>query len=252
MDSYGDEFAYAYDLLWSAYARSAAPSIYAFYAQTPAGQAGQPVLDLCCGTGQLALYLLERGVHVTGLDISDAMLSYAREHTRAYIESGQARFVQGDATDFKLDKPCGFAVSTYNALNHFESEDALRRCFRCVYNALLDGSYFVFDMKTRLGLNNWNHLSVQDAGKTLVVSRGVHDGISNHAATKLVTFIRQHDGRYVRIDETLKNTIFDMNAVKTALLETGWREVAFALLSDLQNPITTPEQHDRVFIVARK
>jgi SAM-dependent methyltransferase len=252
MDSYGDEFAYAYDLLWSAYARSVSPAVYAFYMQTPAGQAVQPILDLCCGTGQLALYLLERGCRVTGLDISEPMLGYAREHTRAYIETGQARFVQGDATDFRLDERFGFVISTYNALNHLESDAALRKCFRCVHDALLDGGGFAFDMKTRLGLSHWNHLSVQDAGKTLVVSRGLHDGISQQAATKLTTFIQQDDGRYVRIDETLRNTIYDMDAVKTALLDTGWQNITFALPSDLGKPIDTPETHDRVFIVAWK
>jgi SAM-dependent methyltransferase len=252
MTLYGDEFAYAYDLLWSTFARSIAPQIYAMYAGTRHAEAGYPVLDLCCGTGQLALYLLERGLRVTGLDLSESMLGYARAHTSAYVESGKARFVRGDAADFKLDGPFGLVVSTYNSLNHFKDDDEMRRCFGCVFDALLDGGTFAFDLKTRLGLSNWNHLSVQDAGKTLIVSRGMYDGISDHAATKLVTFIQQEDGRYVRVDEMLHNTIFDMSAVQAALMDTGWREVSFALPGDLQTPIVNPEAYDRVFVLARK
>ena len=40
-------------------------------------QPGQRALDLCCGTGDLALGLARRGVQVAGLDVSDRMLAVA-------------------------------------------------------------------------------------------------------------------------------------------------------------------------------
>ncbi|MFV1958337.1 MAG: corrinoid protein-associated methyltransferase CpaM [Planctomycetota bacterium] len=40
--------------------------------------AGDTVLEIGCGTGTLAAMLLERGAHVVGIDISDAMLAVAR------------------------------------------------------------------------------------------------------------------------------------------------------------------------------
>ena len=39
--------------------------------------AGQRALDLCCGTGDLALALARRGAHVAGLDFSEPMLDVA-------------------------------------------------------------------------------------------------------------------------------------------------------------------------------
>jgi demethylmenaquinone methyltransferase / 2-methoxy-6-polyprenyl-1,4-benzoquinol methylase len=41
-------------------------------------ESGQRALDLCCGTGDLALALARRGVRVTGLDFSVEMLEAAR------------------------------------------------------------------------------------------------------------------------------------------------------------------------------
>ena len=66
-------------------------------------QPGQRALDLCCGTGDLALGLARRGVIVTGLDFSKRMLEQAAR--RASLISGQGpqparrapRFVCGDA-----------------------------------------------------------------------------------------------------------------------------------------------------------
>jgi SAM-dependent methyltransferase len=42
-------------------------------------QAGNHVLELGCGTGEDALYLAKRGVHVTATDVSEGMLNVARE-----------------------------------------------------------------------------------------------------------------------------------------------------------------------------
>src|SRR3712207_3593292 len=55
---------------------------------------GARILDLCCGTGQLAAMLLEKGYQVTGMDGSRALLDYACANAPG------AEFVQGDARDF--------------------------------------------------------------------------------------------------------------------------------------------------------
>jgi demethylmenaquinone methyltransferase/2-methoxy-6-polyprenyl-1,4-benzoquinol methylase len=45
-------------------------------------EAGQRVLDLGCGTGALAVLLARKGVQVTGVDISPAMLDQAAQRAR--------------------------------------------------------------------------------------------------------------------------------------------------------------------------
>lgn len=40
---------------------------------------GDAVLEIGCGTGRLAALLLERGAHIVGIDVSEPMLSVARE-----------------------------------------------------------------------------------------------------------------------------------------------------------------------------
>ena len=54
---------------------------------------GKVALDLCCGTGDVALALARRGARVTGLDFSDAMLAVARRRPA----HPDVRFVHGDA-----------------------------------------------------------------------------------------------------------------------------------------------------------
>ncbi|MGH2605416.1 MAG: class I SAM-dependent methyltransferase, partial [Anaerolineales bacterium] len=74
MQAYGTAFARVYNLRWSGFARQVAPAIESYYAATAGGKERRSVLDLGCGTGQLAVYFLERGYRVVGIDLSPAML----------------------------------------------------------------------------------------------------------------------------------------------------------------------------------
>ncbi len=56
---------------------------------------GDRVLDLCCGTGDLALALAREGVVVVGLDFSQAMLELAQSKVQRL--HSKVEFVQGDA-----------------------------------------------------------------------------------------------------------------------------------------------------------
>jgi demethylmenaquinone methyltransferase/2-methoxy-6-polyprenyl-1,4-benzoquinol methylase len=63
-------------------------------------QQGERALDICCGTGDLALAFDREGVNVVGLDFSEPMLEIARRRSATSDSgSGNIRFVCGDAQD---------------------------------------------------------------------------------------------------------------------------------------------------------
>jgi SAM-dependent methyltransferase len=251
MQAYSEGFAHVYNMRWSGFVRQVAPLILDFYAATPVGQTNKSVLDLCCGTGQLARHFLEEGYRVVGLDLSEHMLRYAHENTRPYVEMGQAEFIRGNASDFSLAQRFGLVVSTYDSLNHLPDKAALRRCFQCVY-AVSEG-YFIFDLNTRLGLQRWNSINIDDGSEEVtIINRGLFDEQSGKAWVRISGFLRRPDGLYERFEETAFNTAFDLEWVKNALLEAGWRRVYFARVQQLSTPLTEPEKEGRVFIVAGK
>jgi demethylmenaquinone methyltransferase / 2-methoxy-6-polyprenyl-1,4-benzoquinol methylase len=59
-------------------------------------RAGEQALDVCCGTGDLALALARRGVRVTAVDFSGPMLEVA-ESRRVQAQSSTTHYVRGDA-----------------------------------------------------------------------------------------------------------------------------------------------------------
>jgi len=251
MQAYNQRFAQVYNTKWSSFARQVAPVICDFYAGTPVGQQDKSILDVCCGTGHLALHFLGRGYRVVGIDLSEHMLKYAEENARQYVQSGQAKFVQANVSHFTLEERFGLAVSTFDSLNHLEDEAALQSCFQCV-RAVSDG-YFIFDLNTRRGLRRWNGIELDDSSEDkLIINRGIYDGKSDRAWTRITGFVRVSSGLYERFDETAFNTVFEMESVKRMLFGAGWRNVYFARIENLRTslPASEAEEQGRVFIVA--
>jgi SAM-dependent methyltransferase len=249
---YGRSFAKVYNKWWTEFAAIVAPRILEYYELQSISKLNKSVLDLCCGTGQLALYFLKNGYYVLGIDLSEHMLSYAQSSAAEYIEKGQAEFRRGDAVDFAVDSQFGLIVSTFDSLNHLENIEALEKCFHCVYHVLLENGLFIFDLNTRTGLDRWNEIFVQDTNEAMIITRGIYDGVGDKAWTKISGFVQTHNGRYERFDETLFNTVFELEQVRNKLLEIGWKNVKFAQVLDLGSQPEEPEKERRVFVIAKK
>jgi SAM-dependent methyltransferase len=105
------------------------------------------ILDLATGTGAIALLLAQRGYHVTGVDISEAMIERAR--AKAAAMGLEVEFLRRDAA--ALDLPAGSfdaAVSLYDSLNYLLDMTRLQCAFDGVARALAPGGLFIFDLNT--------------------------------------------------------------------------------------------------------
>ena len=248
--AYGVGFARIYDSQWSDFTRRMAPRIERFYDRVSRRSRNRRrLLDVCCGSGQLALYFVRHGFQVTGLDLSGPMLDRARKNLEGQPASS-ATFLQADAAQFQLDRSFGLVVSTYDSLNHLPDLENLRNCFTCVAAATIHGGYFVFDLNTRRGLKRWNGITVGETDDIFLVQRGIFDGESR-ARMLLTGFIREGSS-FARFEESVYNTAFDLATVRELLTETGWASVYFARSDDLETPIAEPEDEDRVWVIAKR
>ena len=252
MQAYRPAFARVYNEKWTDFARHVAPLIRALYESTPLGATEKSLLDVCCGTGQLAQHFLEHGYRVTGIDLSAPMLDYARQNNASYVEAGQARFLQADAADFRLDEQFGLVVSTFDALNHLPGQEALCGCLASVYPLLLPSGFFIFDLNTRAGLVRWNGINVRDMPDHLIIDRGIYEEERDRAWVRITGFIRTESGLYERFEQTAYNTAYDLAWVRDELYHAGWRGVYFARIDDLGMPVPDPETLNRAFIIAHK
>lgn len=252
MQGYSAAFARIYNQHWARFAQTTAPVLRAFYETTKTGDQNRTLLDICCGTGQLALHFLDAGYDVTGIDLSEPMLEFARTNTAPYIVAGRAQFYLADASNFSLDSQYGLALSTFDALNHLPELASLKGCFQSVFSALVEGGFFIFDLNTPTGLRNWNNFSLDDQPEMMLVTRAVYDAAGGKAYTRISGFTRREDGLYDRFEETAVETAFDLEAVRSALEEAGFCGVRLARLADLAVAAESPENEARIFFIAEK
>ncbi len=127
------------------------------------------VLDLCCGTGQLAAELAARGYSVIGLDGSRRMLGHARDNAPG------VRLVQGDVRRFGLRSCCDAVVCMFDSLNHVLTIDELGAVFRSVHDCLLPGGLFLFDLNTETGYRrHWGGVYRLTSGDFDVATRSTY------------------------------------------------------------------------------
>jgi demethylmenaquinone methyltransferase/2-methoxy-6-polyprenyl-1,4-benzoquinol methylase len=96
---------------------------------------GDQVLDVGCGTGALATMLARKGVQVTGLDVSPAMLSQARERIRAEGLASRVTLLELGAVDLDREYPTSSfdAVTStlvFSELSDDEIDYVLAECRR--------------------------------------------------------------------------------------------------------------------------
>jgi len=250
--AYGKEFARIYNQMWGSFAINAASHIMNFYQSKNIYKSNKNVLDICCGTGQLALEFLKNNYQVTGIDFSPYMLSYSRENTREYENKGAVNFIESDASCFNLKREYGLAVSTYDSINHLENKKALRGCFHSVYQCVIEDGYFIFDLNTKEGLKRWNGMHINDTENKLLIIKGIFDVERDKAVTRVSGFVKDEDDRYSRFEEIVYNYVYSIAEIKEILKEIGWTQVNFTRIEDLDKNIENPEKEDRIFIVAKK
>jgi len=93
---------------------------------------GDHALDLCCGTGYIALALARHGAEVTGLDFSDKMLEVAQSRLlRSKLSTQNLRFLQGDAEKLSFpDNSFDVVTMGYGLRNLSSWEAGLREMVR--------------------------------------------------------------------------------------------------------------------------
>lgn len=105
------------------------------------------VFDLGCGDGRHAVELARRGYQVTGLDLSEELLTKAR--SRNEEESLGITFIQGDMREIPYENAFDLLVNFFTSFGYFDKDEENARVLTAIACALRPGGRFLMDYLNR-------------------------------------------------------------------------------------------------------
>ncbi|MBD2665595.1 methyltransferase type 12 [Richelia sinica FACHB-800] len=177
------------------------------------------ILDLGCGTGQLAQKLMEKGYKVTGIDASAGMLHYAREN------APEAKLILNDARliDFY---PTFDAVISIGAFNHVMSLEELTNVFHKVYQSLLDHGIFLFYLFLEEEyLDNWNGKITGNVKEDYAWAAKNSYDLETKIASINLTIFSLIDNTWQRLDSTISEKCYTQEELILSLKTVGFSDI---------------------------
>ncbi len=110
------------------------------------GLSPRTAADLACGTGSVSLLLAERGLRVTGVDMSEEMLTVASQKAQGMPNAPM--FVCQPLQELRLPRGVDMAVCALDSLDYITDPADCAEAIRRVYKALNPGGIFLFDVNT--------------------------------------------------------------------------------------------------------
>lgn len=196
---------------WAAYLRD----LFAHCGHQP-----RSLIDLACGTGNIALELRALGCPVVaGVDASEAMLGVARE--KAALAGYVIDFIPRDLRQLDGLGPFDAAVCMYDSFNYLLTLDDLAQALAAVQSILHPGGLFVFDVCTEQNsLRYFRDLRDQESGPGFTYQRHSHYEAGERLQTNHFTI--RFDGQQDPVEEHHIQRIYPLTDILAALEESSF------------------------------
>ncbi len=206
------------------------------------------LLDVACGTGGFSNCFSQLGIEVIGTDMSEEMLSVARENS---AELGlDVLYLCQKAEELDLYGTVDGAICCMDSINHITDKNTLAKAFKKIGLFLEKDKLFIFDVNT-----SFKHSEVLGNNTFVLEEKGVFCVWQNnfvprkHSTQIKLDFFTEKDGGYFRSGEEFWERAYSEAELKKMLKTAGFK--VEAVFGDMTlNPPKENEQ--RMFFVCRK
>lgn len=221
-----NEFAYIYDKLMKPdvdYNKVAdfIENLFIKYDKNPS-----LIADLACGTGNVTVPLAKRGYEMIGVDVSEQMLSVARE--KAAENDADILFLKQDISKLDLYGTCDAFLCMIDGLNYIIEPKKIEYLFKRIKTCFLNPEGIViFDISTRHKLQNiiGNNTFIHDGEDVFYAWENRYMEKLNLSKMYLNFFSEQKDGTYKRFYEEHLQRGHSISEITGALKRAGFSRV---------------------------
>lgn len=207
---------------------------------------GKKILDLACGTGEMAVRLAALGYGVTGVDLSANMLTVAEEKASS---TGQTiEFLQQDMAELELIDTYDLIGIFCDSLNYLQTEIEVQNTFQRIKLYLKKGGLFIFDVHSLYKMNEIfiDHTFSYDEAGICYIWNCFEGEYPNSVDHELTFFVEDETGKYDRVDESHSQRTFSHDTYAEWLEQAG-----FEILEIIGDFSDTPQPNsERIFFIA--
>ncbi|MBO5321542.1 MAG: class I SAM-dependent methyltransferase [Clostridia bacterium] len=206
------------------------------------------LLDVACGTGGFSIEFAKSGIEVIGTDMSEDMLSIAREKTAE--EGLDILYLCQKTQELDLYGTVDGAVCCMDSINHITNPKTLETALKKISLFLEPERLFIFDVNTLYKHEKIlaNNTFVLDEEDIYCVWQNEFDS-ENRMTNISLDFFTKEDDIYLRSGEEFSEKAYTSEELKVLLEKAGFKiEAVFGDMS--QNPPSDTEE--RVFYICRK
>nr|WP_106780038.1 class I SAM-dependent methyltransferase [Lysinibacillus timonensis] len=208
------------------------------------------LLDIGCGTGTLSLKFYKAGYSVSGIDLSEEMLSIASD--RAQSEGMLIPFYQMSMDELEGFEEYDVLTIPIDSINYLLSEQQVIETLHRAYNALRKGGQLFFDVHS---LYKMNEIFMESPftfdNHNILYVWHTEEGEFEHSVYHHMTFFVKDDstGLYNRFDEEHVQRTYPVEYYAEWLRQIGFSNIT--ITADFTDE--TPElDSERIFIRAIK
>ena len=205
------------------------------------------VVDLACGTGSVALLLAQRGLRVTGVDMSEEMLCEASQ--KAQELENRPMFVCQKLQELRLPRGVDLAVCALDSLDYITDPADCAEAIRRIYKVLNPGGCFIFDVNTPEKLRAMDgQIFLDEDDDVYCVWRGEFDQQTNICCYGMDLFQREGDCWYRSFEEH-KEYAYSESQLRGYLKDAGFTSIS--VYADRRFEAPAPGEQ-RIYMKARK
>ena len=224
-------------------------AVVAFYRQIldREGLSPRTAVDLACGTGSVTAILARRGLRVTGVDMSEDMLTVAVDKCQDL--SPMPQFVCQKLQRLRLPRGVDLAVCALDSLDYILDPNDCKEAISKTYKALNPGGIFIFDVNTPEKLRNMDgQVFLDEDDDVYCVWRGEFDEKTNICSYGMDLFQR-HGETWQRSFEEHQEYAYSRQQLLQYLKAAGFTAIRVYGDRRMEEP---NESDQRMYFSARK
>lgn len=209
------------------------------------------IVDLGCGTGEIAVRLAKQGYKVTGVDLSEEMLALA-QHKSNNVDGIQ--WICQDIRKLEGFRDIPLILSYCDVLNYILEEQELEETFQKVFQSLENNGLFIFDVHSPYYIQQVvsNQTFTQVGDEVSYVWICEEGSVPLEVTHDLTFFVQtnQEKSLYERYDEEHTQKTYPLSTYEALLKKVGFQ--ILDIFGDFNVEQIPREEDHRLFFVCQK